>query len=150
MPSNHLIICCPLLLLPSIFPTSVSFPIIQLFASGGQSIGTSASVLPMKIQGWFPFGLTSLISLLSKGFTRVFSSTSLKTSFLQCSASFMVQLSHPYLTTWKTVALTIWTFVNKVMSLLFNTFSRFVITSLPRSKFCGCSHRPHWFLSLSE
>ena len=76
-PSNHLILCCPLLLLPSSFPTSGSFPMMWIFASGGQSIGASvsASVLPMNIQGWFLLGLTVLISLLSKGLSRVFSST---------------------------------------------------------------------------
>ena len=67
MPSNHLILCCPLLLLPSIFPTSGSFPMNQLFTSGGQRIGASASVLPVNIRGWLPLGLTGLISLLSKG-----------------------------------------------------------------------------------
>ena len=70
-PSNCLIIC-HLLHLPSIFPT---FPVSQLFASGGQSIGASASVLPMSYQGWLPLGLTGLISLLSKGLSRVFFST---------------------------------------------------------------------------
>jgi len=74
MPSNHLILCCPLLLLPSI-PASGSFPVSQFFTSGGQSIGVSASisVLPMNIQDWFPFGWTGWISLLSKGLWRVFS-----------------------------------------------------------------------------
>ena len=75
MLSNHLIFCQPLLLLPSIFPSISSFPVSQLFTSGGQSIEASASVLPMKIQDWFPLGLTGLISLLSKGLSRVFSST---------------------------------------------------------------------------
>ena len=73
---SHLILCCPLLL-PSIFPITGSFPVSQLFASGGQSIGISTSVLPMSIQGWFPLGLTGLISLKSKGFSRVFSSTTI-------------------------------------------------------------------------
>ena len=70
------------------FPASGSFLISRLFASSGQSIGASASasVLPMNIQGWFPLGLTGLISLLSKGLSRVFSNTSLKASVLQCSA----------------------------------------------------------------
>ena len=70
---------------------SGSFPMSQFFASGGQSIGVSASasVLPMNIQGWFPLGLTGLISLLSKGFSRVFHSTSLKASIFQCSAFFI-------------------------------------------------------------
>ena len=76
MPSNHLILCRSLLLLPSIFPSiRQSFPVSQLTASGGQRIGASASVLPMNIQGWFPLGLTGLISLLSKGLSRVFSNS---------------------------------------------------------------------------
>ena len=77
MPSNHLILCHPLLLLPSIFPHIRIFSKSQLFASGGQSIGASASapVLPMNIQDWFPLGWTDLISLLFKGLSRVFSST---------------------------------------------------------------------------
>ena len=114
------------------FLASVSFPMSQLFAAGGQSIGASASVL-INIQGWFLSGLTDLISLLSKGFSRVFSSTTLA-SVLHCSAFFMVQLSRPYMTIGKTIALTIWTFVGKVMSLLFNMLSRLVIAFLPRSK----------------
>ena len=78
--SNHLILCCPLLLLPSSFPASGSFQMSRLFASCGQSIGAtaSASVLPMNMQGWFPLGLTGLISLLSKGLSRVFSSTTVQ------------------------------------------------------------------------
>ena len=79
MPSNHLILCCPLLLR--------SFPMSQLLALGGQSVGASASasVLPMNIQGWFPLGLTGLISLQSKGLSRVFSSTTIqKESVLWC------------------------------------------------------------------
>ena len=75
MPSNYLILCRPLLLLPSIFPASGSFPVSQFFASGGQSIRASASVFPMNIQGWFPLGLTGLISLQSKGLPKVFSNT---------------------------------------------------------------------------
>ena len=75
MPSNHLILCHPLLLLPSIFPSiRVFFPVSQLFASGGQSIGVSASasILPMYIQDWFLLGLTGLISLQIKGLCRVY------------------------------------------------------------------------------
>ena len=77
MPSNHLILCHSLLLLPSIFPSIRVFPVSQLLASGGQSIGasTSASVLALYIQGWLPLGLTGLISMQSKGLSRVFSST---------------------------------------------------------------------------
>ena len=72
MPSKHLILCCPLVLLPSIFPASGSFSMSLLITSLGQSIGVSASasVLPMNIQDWFPLGLTGLISSLSKGLTR--------------------------------------------------------------------------------
>ena len=75
MPSNHLILCCPLLLLPQSFPASESFPMSQLFAWGGQSTGVSAlaSFLPKNIQGWFPLGWTGLISLQSKELSRVFS-----------------------------------------------------------------------------
>ena len=74
VPSSHLILCCPLLCLPSIFPSIRVFSISQFFASGSQSIGASASasVLPMIIQGWFPLELTGLILLLSKGLLRVF------------------------------------------------------------------------------
>ena len=77
MPSNHLILCHPLLLLPSIFPSIRSFPMSRFFASGGQSIGVSASasVLPVNIQNWFPFGLTGLISLQSKGLSIISSNT---------------------------------------------------------------------------
>ena len=106
----------------------------QFVASGGQSIGASASasVLPMNIQEWFPLGLTGLISLQSKGLSRVFSSITVwKHQFFGGSAFFIVQLSHPYMTTGKTIA---WTFVGKVISLLFNMLSRLVITFLPRSK----------------
>ena len=75
MPSNHLILCCPLLFLPAISPSVRSLPMSRLFTSGGQSIGASASVLPMNSQDWFPLGLTDWISLQSKWLSRVFSST---------------------------------------------------------------------------
>ena len=82
----------------------------------------------MNIQDRFPLGLTGLISLLSKGLSRVFSSTTVqKASILCCSAFFMVQLSNPNMTTGKTMALTRQTFVGKATSLLFNTLTRFVI-----------------------
>ena len=74
---HHLILCHPLHLLPSVFSSIRFFPVSQLFASGGLSIGASAYVLPMNIQGWFPLGLTGLISLLSKGLSRVFSTTAI-------------------------------------------------------------------------
>ena len=80
MPYNHLILCHPLFLLPSIFPSTRIFSNEKIFTSGGQSIGASASasVLPMNIQGWFPLGLTGLISLQSKGLSRVFSNTTVQ------------------------------------------------------------------------
>ena len=104
------------------FPASGSFQMSQFFVSGGQSIG--ASVLPMNIQDWFPLGWTVWISLQSKGLSRVFSHTIVQ--ILWHSAFFMVQLSHPYMTTGNTIALTRQTFVGKMMSLLFNRLSRFL------------------------
>ena len=117
------------------FPASGSFLMSQFFVSGGQSFGASASasVLPKSIQGWVPLGLTGWISLQSKGLSRVFSSTMVQ-KHLWGSAFFMVQLSHMYTTTGKTITLTKWAFVGKVTSLLFNVMSRFVIAFLPRSK----------------
>ena len=120
------------------FPASRSFQMSQFFALGGQSIGVSASasVLPMNIQGWFPLGWTGWITLLYTGLLRVFSNTTVKEhQFFSTQLSFIiVQLSHPYTTTGKTIALTRRTFVGKVVSLLFNTRSRLVIAFLPRSK----------------
>ena len=107
------------------------------FTSRGQRIGaaTLASYFSMNIQGWFLLELTGLISLLSQGLSRVFSNTTVQTSqILQHLAFFRGQLSHPYMTTGKTIALMIRSFVGKVMSLLFNVLSRFVIAFLPRSK----------------
>ena len=108
----------------------------QFFASGGQRIGVSAlaSVLPMNIQDWFPLGRTGWISLQSKAFSRVFSNTTVQKHQFLHSAFFIVQLSHPYMITGKTIALTRWIFVGNATSLLFNMLSRLVITFLPRSK----------------
>ena len=119
---------------PQSFPASGSFPMSQLFTSGGQSLGTSASasVLPMHIQVWFPLGVTGLISLPSKSLLLHHSSIA---SMLQCSAFLMVQPLYPHVTTGKTTALTIWTFVGKVMSLLLNMMSRLVKAFLPRRKY---------------
>ena len=108
-----------------------------LFASGGQSIGTSAlaTVLLMNIQGWFPFRIDWFDLLAVQGTLKSLPQHhSSKASILWHSAFFIVQLSHPYMTTGKTIALTRWTFVGKVTSLLFNMLSRLVITFLPRSK----------------
>ena len=133
MPSKHLIFCHPLLLPPSIFPSIRVFSNEQFFASSGQSSGVSASVLPMNSQGWFPLGWTGSISLQSKGLPRVFQHSS-KASILRCSPFFILQLSHPYMTTGKTIALTRRTFVGKVMSLLFNKLWWLALSFLPRNK----------------
>ena len=100
------------------FPASGSIPVSWLFLSGGQSIGASASVLPMNIQGWFPLGLTGFISFLSKGLSRVFSSITVwKHQFCSTQPLYGPNLT-PILGFWKTIALTVWTFVGKMMSLL--------------------------------
>ena len=121
---------------PQYFPASGSFQTSQLFTSGGQSIGVSAStsVLPMNIQDWFPLGCWLDLLAVQGTLKSLLQHHSSKASILRRSASFIVQLSHPYMTTGKTIALTIGTFVDKVMSLLFNMLSRFVIAFLPRSK----------------
>ena len=133
MPSNPLVLCHPLLLLLSIFPS------IRVFSSH-QVAKVLELQLPRQsfqwnIQGWFPLGLTGLISLQSTELSKnLLQHDSLKASILWHSTSFIDQFSHLYMTTGKTIALTIWTFVDKVMPLLFNTLSRFVIAFLPRSK----------------
>ena len=103
------------------FPASGSFQMSQFFASGGQNIGVSASasVLPMNMQDWSPLECTGWISLLSEGLSSLLQNHSSKASILWCSAFFIVQLSHSYMTTGKTTALTRWTFVGKVMSYAF-------------------------------
>ena len=97
-------------------------------------LSASASVLPMNIQDCFPLGWTGWISLLSKGLRSLLQHHSSKASILRCSAFFTFQLSHPYMTTRKTIALSRRTFVGKVMSLLFTMLSRLVITFLPNIK----------------
>ena len=99
------------------FPASGSFPMSQSFASGGQSIRVSGSSSLLNIQDWFPLGWTGWISLLSKGLWKVSPAPQFKSIKLWCSAFFIVQLSHPYMTTGKTIALTRWTSVGKVISL---------------------------------
>ena len=137
MPSNHLILCRPLLLLPSVSPSIKVFANESVLPESGQSIGASASatVLPMNIQDWFPLVWTGWISLQSKGLSKsLIQHLSSKASILWHSAFYIVQLSYPYITAGKTIALTKQTFVGKVMSLLFNVLPRLVITFLPRSK----------------
>ena len=108
------------------FPASGSFLMNRLFASGGQSIGAaaSASVLPRNIQDWFPLWLTGLISLQSRG--EPYPTPQFKSINSSGLIFFMVQLPHSYTTTRKTIALSMWTFVGKMMSLLFNMLSVFV------------------------
>ena len=127
MPSNHLILCCTLLLLPSVFPSIQVFSNESVLHIRWPNYWSFSISPPMNSHNWFPLGLTALISLLSKGLTTVFSNTTVKSHHF-----FGAQPSH--MTTGKTTALTMWTFVGKVMSLLFNMLSRFVRTFLPRSK----------------
>ena len=114
MPSNHLILCHPLSSCLQSFPASGSFPVSQ-FSSGGQRIrvSASASVLPMNIQDRFPLGSTGGISLQSKGLSRAFSNTAVQTHQFFGASILYAQLSHPYMTIGKTIALTRWTFVGK-------------------------------------
>jgi len=129
------------------FTASGSFPMSQLFASGGQNIGVSAStsVLPMNTQEWSPLGWTGWVSLQSKGLSMSSPTPQFKSINSLALSLFIVQLSHPYMTTGKTIALSRRTFVNKVMSLLFNMLSRLIITLFPRSKRLLIS----WLQSLS-
>ena len=137
MPSNHLILCRPLLLLPSIFPS------IRVFSNESalhikwtKYWSFSFSISPSNdYSGLISFRMDWLDLLAVQGTLKsLLQHHSSKASILRCSAFFIVQLSHPYMTTGKTIALTRWTFVGKVMSLLFNMLSRLVITCLPRSK----------------
>ena len=137
MPSNHLILCHPLLLLPSICPS------IRVFSN--ESVlhirwpkywNFSFSISPSnEYSGLISFRMDWLDLLAIQGTLKsLLQHHSSKASVLRCSTFFMVQLSHPYMTTGKTITLTRWTFVGKVMSLLFNMLSMLVITFLPRSK----------------
>ena len=137
MPSNHLILCRPLLLSPSISPSirvfsnesalHIRWPKYWIF---------SYNISPSnEYSGLITFRMDWLDLLAVQGTLKsLLQHHSSKASILQCSAFFIVQLSHPYMTTGKTIALTRQTFVGKVMSLLFNMLSRLVITFLPRSK----------------
>ena len=137
MPSNHLILCHPLLLLPSIFPS------IRVFSNESAlhirwpkywSFSFNIS-LSNEQPGLISFRMVWLDLLAVQGTLKsLLQHHSSKASILRCSAFFTVQLLHPYMTTGKTIALTRQTFVGKVMSLLFNMLSRLVITFLPRSK----------------
>ena len=137
MPSNHLIPCCPLLLLPSVFPNirvfsnqsalCIRWPKYESFSFSISPSNEYSGLISFRIE-WFDL-------LEVQGTLKcLFQHHSLKASILWHSAFFIVQLSHPYMTTGKTIALTRQTFVGKVMSLLFNMLSRLVIAFLPRSK----------------
>ena len=124
---------------PQSLPVSGSFPVSQLFTWGGQSTRVSAlaSALPMNTQGWSPSEWTGWIFLQSKGLSRVFSNTAVQKHQFFCAQLSSQSNSHIHTcgkTTGKTIALTRWTFVDKVMSLLLNMLSRLVITFLPRRK----------------
>ena len=136
-PSNHLILCRPLLLLPSIFPSFRVFSkesVLHIMWPKDWSFNFSISP-SNEYSGLISFRMDWLDLLAVQGTLKSLPQFhSSKTSILQHSAFFLVQLSHLYMTTGKTIALTIWTFVGKVMSLLFNMLSSLVITFLPRSK----------------
>ena len=137
MPSNHLILCQPLLLLPSIFPSIRVFSNeLALRIRWPKYWSFSYNISPSnEHSGLISFRMDWLDLLAVQGTLKSFvQHHSSKISILWCSTFFIVQLSHPYMTTGKTIALTRWTFVGKVMSLLLNTLSRLVITFLPRSK----------------
>ena len=137
VPSKHLILCHPLLFLPSIFPS------IRVFSSESVLLirwpkywSFSFTISPSnEYSGLITFRIDWLDLLAVQGTLKsLLQHHSSKASILRCSAFFIVQLSHPYMTTGKTIALTRWTFVGKVTSLLFNMLSKLVITFLPRSK----------------
>ena len=152
MPSKHPILCCPLLLTPSVFPS------IRVFSSESalhikwpKYWSFSFNISPSNEHlGPISFRMDWLDLLAVQGTLQsLLQHHSSEASILRQSAFFIVQLSHPYMTTGKTIALTRWTFVGKVMSLLLNMLSRLDITFLPRSVFLfhGCSHHLQWFWS---
>ena len=137
MPSSHLILCHPVLLLPSVFSSNRVFSNESvLHIRWPQYWSFSFNISPTnEYSGLISFRMNWLDLLAVQGTLKsLLKHYSSKASILQCSALFMVQLSHPYMTTGKTIALTRWTFVGKVMSLLFNMLTRLVIAFLPRSK----------------
>ena len=153
MPSSHLILCHPLLLLPLIPPSIRDISNESTLCMRWPNYWSfSFSISPSKeISGLISFRMDWLDLLAVLGTLKsLLQHHSSKASVLQCSSFFTVQLSHPYMTTGKTIALNRWMFVGKVMSLLFNMLSRLVITFLPKSKrllIQGCSHHLQWFWS---
>ena len=154
MPSNHLILCHPILLLPSIFPSirvfsndsvlHIRWPKYWSFSFSIRPFNEHSGLISFRMDWLDLLAVQGTLKSLLQHYTS-------KASILRHSAFFIVQLSHPYMTTGKTLALTRWTFVGKVMSLLFNMMSRLVITFLPRSKcllISWCSHHHlQWFWS---
>ena len=135
MPSNHLILCHPLLLLLSIFLSTKSFQMNQFFASGGPKSFSFSMSPSNEYSGLISFRMDWLDLFAVQGTLKgLLQHHDSKASILWCSAFFTVQLSHPYTTAGKNIALTRRTFVGKVMSLLLNMLSRLVITFLPRCK----------------
>ena len=135
IPFNHLILCCPLLLCLQSFPASGSFPMSQLFASRGPKYCSFSFSISPSNSGLISFRIDWLDLLAVQGTLKsLLQHHSSKASIQQHSAFFIVQLSYPCMTTGKTIALTRWTFVGKVMSLLFNMLSRLIIAFLTRSK----------------
>ena len=145
MPFNHLILCYPLLLMPSTFPSirvfsnesalCIRWPTYWSFSFSNSPSNEYSGLISFRID-WFDLAVQGT-------FKSLFQHHSLKASVLWHSAFFMVQLSHPYMTTGKTIALTMWTFVSKVISLLFNMLSRFVTDFLSGNKcllILCCSH----------
>ena len=135
MPSNHLILCHPLLLLSSIFPSIRVFSNESVLHIRWPKYWSSSISPSNEYSGLISFRMDQLDLLaVQETLKSLLQHHSSKASILQHSAFFMVQLSHPYMTTGKTIALTRWTFVGKVMSLLFSMASRLVIAFVPRSK----------------
>ena len=137
MPSNQLIFCCPLLFLPSIFPIIRGFSSESaLYIRWSKYWTFSFNITPSKeIPGLISFRIDRFDLLaLQRTLNSLLQHHSLKASILCCSAIFMVQLSHPYMTTGKTIALTRWAFVSEVISQLLNVLCMFIIAFLPRSK----------------
>ena len=134
MKSNHLILCRPLLLPPSIFPNLRVFSNESALRIRWPKYWSFSISPPNEYSGLISFRMDWLDLLAVQGTLKSLLYHSSKATIFQCPVFFMVQLLHPYTTTGKTIALTIWTIVGKVMSLVFNKLPRFVITFLPRSK----------------
>ena len=153
IPSNYLILCHTLVLLPSVFPSigvfsnesvlCIRWPKLWSFSFSISPSNGYSGLISFRIDWFDLFAVQGTLKSLLQHHSS-------KASILWCSVFFIVQLSHPYMTTGKTIALTRWTFINKVMSLLFNILLRLVITFLPRSKrllISWCSHHMQWFWS---